>query len=745
MSDSEASEPKPREEESVPEAVPGSGERPGEEPARSGDSADRPESAEVPADEVHPKPVPGATGVPGPRPARAQSLAIAATAGVVLAATAFQNLWEQTGPLIEESGQTTGIVPLVVLSGVACLVALAIVVLVARRLGRLLLSRRMTVSLLSALALVCLLSLPFEQEGQKGLRGPASRNNEFAAGEIFAPLLGEEAGKRSGEKLMILARTAGLTRIAGSWALYALVGFLVLSSVARLLWRRPVGAREFGFIAAHAGLLALLGGVACNAFFGHHQVRLRFGLDGTARPVPGGGATPAFSMVVREIVQEDLPREYRVLAWMNGEKTPERLMLDGSRKGSTRWRGLKIEVLDFIPEAVAEEVIEDRGVQVNNPALRVELLEGEEPRRMTLYAYSHPPTVLHDLGLGFSYVRTGSERDADRAARRDPDGDPEKLIAMRQGAGRADEVELDYGREKVGSTVSLRNLGVRLKVHRWFSGSRLGQDGTPVRALPYRRFPPAIEMEPLGPDRKAQPRFWIVGGQLPRKPIGAVPAPLKGLSFLYDPPRWQPLEVRIVEGPEGSFRLVELVDGKLAKIRPVAIGETLDIEGGRRVRVAAFIRGAARSYRPVMPSEGQASEPAVQLAVARGAVRETFWYFPRRSRARGVFDANLLVRGVRRGLEREAVRVEVRAEGSAPETVTVEQGKPLSLAGYDVHLRNVTVTGRRKGQKLGLVDFTVSRKPAMWLVYLGMALMALGVPWLLWSRFRHVPDPVEDA
>ena len=42
-------------------------------------------------------------------------------------------------------------------------------------------------------------------------------------------------------------------------------------------------------------------------------------------------------------------------------------------------------------------------------------------------------------------------------------------------------------------------------------------------------------------------------------------------------------------------------------------------------------------------------------------------------------------------------------------------------------------------------DFVVSRKPGMWVVYLGMALMALGVPWLLWSRFRHVPDAVEDA
>jgi hypothetical protein len=692
-----------------------------------------------------------AGGERDPKPSRGLSLAIASTVGIVLAATAFQNLWNQAGPLIDESRRTTGIFPLIVLSGVAGLVALGIVALILGRLGRLLLSRRMTVTLLSALAILCLASLAFEQEGRDGLRSAASLRNEVAVAEVFAPVFEENTCKRAGEKIMILVRTAGLTHIAGSWALYAVLLLLVLGSITGLIWRRPVGAREFGFIAAHAGLLLMLGGATVGVLFGDHRAQLRIGLDGVPRPVPGGDQGAAFSVVVREIIIEDLPPEYQVLAWRPGEVIG-RLNIDGSRPGRTRWRGLDVEVEEFLPATVAEEVVEDLGVEVNNPALQADLLGGKQTRKVTLYAYYREPLVFPELGLSLRYFRTASAEDALLAARALPQGDPETLTVVSAKQGKVDEVKLGYGRGKQGSKFLLAKLGVRLEILKWYSGSRVGGPGLVTQVPPFERFPPAIQVreildepvDPANPDAPTAKTFWIVGGGLPTAPIGPVPTALAGLKFMYNPPRWQPVEVRVVEGPFGQYRLAELIDGNLARIRPLAMNGELKLEGGRRLRLTAFIRGARRSYRPAKPTKGQATEPAVRLSVGKGAVQESFWFFPRRSGAREILGANFAVRGVKRGLRRAAVRVEVLVEGSSVGTEVVDLGSSLQRGGYSLYFTGVNVTARRGGRLLGMVDFTASRKPGLWVLYVGMALMALGVPGLLWSRFRQVPDAVEE-
>ena len=132
------------------------------------------------------------------------------------------------------------------------------------------------------------------------------------------------------------------------------------------------------------------------------------------------------------------------------------------------------------------------------------------------------------------------------------------------------------------------------------------------------------------------------------------------------------------------------------------------------------------------------------LAVSRGAIGEDFWFFPERSAAEEAAGAVFAVRAIRRGRRREAVTVEVAEEGEDTREVVVERGRPLSRGGCSVYLTGVKATGQRNGKVVGLVSFTVDRTPGLWVVYLGMVLVALGAPWLLWSRFRRVPDPVNE-
>jgi hypothetical protein len=241
-----------------------------------------------------------------------------------------------------------------------------------------------------------------------------------------------------------------------------------------------------------------------------------------------------------------------------------------------------------------------------------------------------------------------------------------------------------------------------------------------------------------------QASFWVLGGEKPRLPVGEVPEQLKGKQFLYNPPRWQPVSVRVVEGPHGTFSLAELLDGKVIKIRPIAIGEALDLAGGLKLRLAEFIRGAQRSYRPREPRGNEPSEPAVHVSVGKGMVRKSFWFFPRRSGPHEVLDGVFVIRAARRGRRSEAAEVEIFEGGSSVGTAVIERGRPFSRKGYTVYLAAVEITGRTEGREVGLVSFTVSRRPGLWVVYAGMILLALGAPWLLWSRFRQLPDAVSE-
>jgi hypothetical protein len=656
---------------------------------------------------------------------------------------ALQLLWSQASGLLEESRRTSGLLPLILLGGLTGLASLLVVVLICRRLGRLLLSVRMTVALLTAVALLCLASLPFEPEESGSPGGPASQANEERAGRFFAVVLGTSRGKRVGHKVMVLVRTAGITRISESWALYALLGMLGLGSLARLVWRRPVGAREFGFLAAHCGALLLLCAGAVGGVFGYRGPRMTLRSGSPPRTVlkkPAG--EKAFSVRLSGIIVEDLEPEYRVYAWKPGQSAPDELPLNGGRPGGrVRWGDLDVEVVEFLPRATPEEFVENRP-SLSDPAVKVRLTGAGHEDDLVLRSKRGRWWRNLQRGIEVRFERHPTDAAAEAACRRPRSGPDERLEVVDPARGGVDMLLLPFGRDKVGRQFTLPKLGLKLEVLRWFSGAQVSGPGGMVQVPPAWGVPSAVELRVVGGGR---PAFWVISSHEPRPAFGTVPPQLSGMTMLYDPERWPPMSVRVVEGPEGKFRLAELLDGAMVKIRPLPIGQALDLEGGWNLRLIEFMRGARKAYRPARVPGGASGQPAVRLAVGRGTVREHFWTFPRMGGSWEVLGSRFAVRARPRGRKRQAVEVEIFERGESKGTEVVEVGRPMKRAGYTVHLAEVKLTGSSGGRPIGFASFTVSRRPGLWAVYLGMALMALGVPWLLWSRFRRVPDPLKES
>jgi len=707
--------------------------------------------SESQAPEAVPPPEPAAGPPPSPEEKPRNSkvsfpVAAAAAACIFLSAVVLQNLYEHAWSLLEEARFSGGVLPLVLLSGVAAAVAVVVAVIVLRRLRRLLLSVRMTVALLVAVALFCAAASAFEPEG---LAGPASaagaRNDERAL-----RALGGGGGKKSARKslaegCMLLARAGGLTDLPRSWGLLALLALIGLSSAAGLVWSRPVGVREFGFLAAHGGVLLILGGAAVGCIFGYSQ-ELRGGVGGKPLDVPAGAGTEAaFSLNVRGIEVKELAPEYQVWA-QPAAGDPQRLSLDGTRPGeSVRWRDWEVGIDKFRPDAVAERYVADAGGRSANPAVRLELSGRGAGREVVLYAYSVTWDVLPGLGIELRYHRHPSAEAAAGRCRGEREGFPENLVVVNDKGKTLDQVQLPFGRAKVGSTVLLGRMGVRLRVLEWFSGSRPAPGGGRMPAAPAEGVPAAMKVLPVPgaeppPGQAPPPAFWIVAGPRAALPVGKAPLELKDLLFVYNPRRWQPRSARVVEGPEGSFQLAELEDGRVVATRPISLGETLELRGGLRLRLAEFIRGARVAYRPGEAGSGR-TRPACRLAVGRGAVRESFWFFPGVSRRYETMGARFWIRPVGRGWGRGAVTVDI-GQGDSTVQAVLEPGRPLVRGGYRVYLTSVHPTGQIEGRQLGVVSFVVRRTPGRWAVFLGMALVALGAPWLLWSRFRQVPDTV---
>jgi hypothetical protein len=675
---------------------------------------------------------------------------ITATIGLALAAMAVQVFWRFLSDSAAVRGELSSNWPLLAMAIVLMVLAGAVALLVASRLRRLLLSVRMMVSLLTVASVMLAAGTVFVSEAGQLPSGPVWAGNERRAAEVCSRLLGDDGGRRAGELVLQVFRLMGLTDLPGNWALHAVLLLAALGALGRLIWRRPMGAREFGFMAVHAGAVLMVGGMLAGRLFGTSHPGVELSMAEGAAPLaipPGSAADDAvFAVALREIRTERAGRMLRLQAVSRG-RLPELLSLDATKPGRVGWRSLDVEVLEYLAEAFPEEVTVDAGVEFDNPAVRLELAdEHGAPEKVLLYAFGDRWWRDEARGVEMHYVRTQDEVEAGQAARRPGELPPEKLCLLGPSGEEIDRVELPAGRGKTGHVIALESLGLRLEVVRWLSGAQRGDDGKPVPAPPLAGLPAAIELrwrrEAAGPDAAPAGTFWVMGGERPSEPMGEVPDRLRGLRFGYNPERWAPLSLAVVEGPAGEFQLGEFHDGYLARVRPLETGAYLDLPGGFRLKLVEFLAGAERRYRPGRGVPGARPVPAVRLAVARGAVRESCWLFLEGARHGRLLGHAFSLRDMGGSWPRETAVVEIFRNRASLGTHEVSIGSPLAVEGYRLHLSRVVKTGESAGRSLGLVYLSVRRRPGHWAVFIGMALAAAGAPLLLWSRFRSLPDPV---
>lgn len=667
--------------------------------------------------------------------------AVAVVGCVFLLAAAAQNVWGNASRLFRQMPVGGDRLPLAILCGVAAVVALAMVVLLLRRLKRLLLSQRVRVAALAATAAVVLAGTIFEAEGMEAPRGPAAWANDRRAAELL--------GQKAGAKAMVVARTARLTDGGRSWPLLALLGFLGLGSAAALLWARPVGPREFGFMAAHSGVLLTMAGLCAGALLGMPGGRLLVRPGEPPVPVPAGPSRKApFTVAASALKVERAPAGVEVWALAQPGAAPERLTLDEAHPGPLLWRGLEVTLRDYRRSAAAEDCWEEASDEVRNPALLVELADGTGHVARGLLRQGVPAA----LGLSRTevyYVRAANADAAEAARRAEAPQRPEHLLALAEDGRQIAAAELPPDDRKPGHEFVLEALGLRLRIVRFLPRARpASPPGAGFEAAGESEVAamPALELAPVqgGPGGAAGEPFWVAGTGGPLQPLGPMPPALNQLLLAYLPARSSAFGVRVVEWPAGRFQAVEIDRDRPARVVPetAAAGGELPLSAGRRLRLLRFFGDARRGYRPAEAGRGGALGPAVLLAIRPPAAERTdeFWLLPELSGARRAFGATFWARLSRGGPRRVTVELELRDRDGRVRKRTAGFNRPVRHRGWQLTLVSWLDSGDPAAAVPGTAVLSVRRDPQRYLVFAGMALLAVGVPALLWSRLRRVPE-----
>jgi hypothetical protein len=690
----------------------------------------------------------GSTKALDSRSARIAS--VTAVLCVVFVSVTLQNLWQFARRVLADNTGLGSPLPVVVLGGLALIVAVVICLLLISRLVRLLFTVRMNVTLLVALALFVLSSSAFENEGLEGAAGRAGSTNDANVASVFsATVFSPDMAKKSSHKVMGLVRTLTLTNLSGSWVFCGLAALLVISSLLKLIWRRPLGAREFGFIAAHGGVVLIGFSLLLDALLGSGPAVVRLSMNKRYQMMPpGSGHDGSYAIRLKALKEVQVKQRLKLLVAADAQGGWQQLAIDPTKSGSIDWRGRQIEILEYRDSAIPELVMTNDPA-LNNPALKIEFKAGKKDYSSILYVHNSSPQQYPDEGVEFTYIREHTVDDAARSCRLPYSGDLEGLLVLAVGSKKPEIVNLSFGHEKVGKLIFIKSLGLQCKVLRWYAGAWIKKDGSVVKAAPVRGTVPAIEMELTGDGKTpegsdpAKP-FWIAGSHSPVPALGSLPPEMLGVKFHYVQSFWQPLAVRIVEGPRGVFQAAELMDGKVIKVRSVDIGKWVSLEGGVEFRITDSVDGAQMIYIPAAAGSKSLSQGAVRLKVSNIAEQksEKVWFFPGLSRPFNLCGIKVCLRPNRSKSNRAASAVlEVRDSAGVREVV-VGSGAALRQAGYSLFLHDARFTGNVDGGRVGYAVFSLYKRPGLWFFWAGLLLISLGVPWLLWSRFRHLPDTV---
>ncbi len=678
-------------------------------------------------------PLPPLTG--GHKPVRGRvtfPLACATAVCVALAALVLQNLWENFRPLLDEAREGTGLVPMVALCGAALVAALVVAGLLLRRIKRLLTSLRMTGAALLTLALLLTAGGLVGPQGPLALTGPAAEAKS-------RPRKGESR-KAGGDKAAALVRVAHLEDPGSSWAVLALAGFLALGSAAGILWRRPVGGREFGFLAAHLGLLILLGGLVAGHILGQTvYARLIPGATPTAVPLRPD-REPDFRLRLVRTETERRPPAVRILATRKDAEAPPRaLPLDVRSRASIVWQDLGVSVVDFRESAVPEIYVEKTPGRGAVPAVKIALSGPQGSQEVVLPVGGTLNGSSAPMGLALAYEKYTEAQDAASACRREEELQPYRLTVLQPDGQPRDSVDIPAGRRCTGSQILLADVGVLLQVVRSFR-AKPGSDAPLAPGEPAEDAELVLELAPTGPGAAPAAVFQVRSGGKAAEPSGKVPPELSGMKLALDTVPAQP-GARLVEGPAGTFALVEIDDGAPVQSLPMSVGEEAKLARGIRFKLVESIPAALAAYRPAAGPSPRASQPAVQLEVrSTSGSSSKFWIFPGLSGPRDVggvlFSAELLPRAP----ERKAAVLEVIGENGPLGEHQLVMGRPLQLQGWRLNLSELRGADRPEGSQATAALVVIRRDPGLWPAYVGMILLAIGAPWLLWTRLRRVPE-----
>jgi hypothetical protein len=234
--------------------------------------------------------------------------------------------------------------------------------------------------------------------------------------------------------------------------------------------------------------------------------------------------------------------------------------------------------------------------------------------------------------------------------------------------------------------------------------------------------------------------FWLLGDGQAADAAGELPPELNGFRFRYEvfP---EVLDVVVMEGPVGTFRLVEFRWGQPGPARDLPVSAELALSGGGSLRLVEAVSRTMHAWRPRQaPAAGEPKEPACRLAVSRGGQQREMWLFEGRKPDPEAFGFTFFMRTGGRYVLRRAAVLELADKRGSLGKQTVEFNRPLKVRGYQIVLAGAEGEGSAGGPLTTLPRLVIVRDYAVWALYAGLLLLAVGAPWLLWTRLRNVAD-----
>ena len=633
-------------------------------------------------------------------PIRYGEAALAVACGVLLAAV-LQNAWG-----LLRHAKAASWVPALAAAAAAAL-GLALSVTLRRHLRRGLTDGRVVACAALALALWLAVGACFVEEGAHAPppEAPAGREaprpEELNADAWHAPVLRT-------------ARILGLTDAYHAWPAYALFGFLGLTSLLAALRPRTRGLASLARRAAHLGVLLVLAGATLSQLAAR---RARVEGSREMSVTWNSGGPPPFDLRLDRLAVEPKAVEFRPRG-ARGEPQYLRAAPGAGREIG----GVRFEIAEYLPNAVAEEEITEApgAARTAPPLFQMEFLpkEGELFRRH--YQPRDRRPVSGPYGVEIRHARAASRAEYERLLSAPRPWPEETLVVEKLGESRKPElIPLRPRKEKIGQEISHELLGaLRLHVADWApSGTaRLGHF-EPERAG--RASLPALQIELRG---SGEAPFWVVstprGDRERRHTVGTLPLELRRHRFRYWAAPEPPVAVRILEGPGEPRRLVLLTDPPKAhrfeEDDVVALGHA-----GLRLRLVRAWRSAVKRLIARPAGEGSRGRSAVLLR-ARGPFpdREA-WLLAgdREGRKFGPWTARLLRQAP--VPERTVAEVSVLDRtGAVLASGPVRYNRPLRTGAWRVYLRRASPPA---------AVLSIVRDPGLFLVYPGLALVALGV------------------